>query len=859
MQGQIYGEPLQSRQLVEKMQTSLAELAVLQELEVRRLQQEVELLQDELENLRGRQSLASIQTTSSEASLGPLRVAAAPPLPPPSFPMECLEEESSRPLSPARPVLPEMLTRRGSEKTARVEKSCMLRFNIFEIHGLPGHLVRGIDLAEATCSVIVHSDLDEGETEEADLRLEQEGGDCDLPGQIDQEVTLQAEWSADGSDVCVRVPDDPLPEVIRIEVRISGTEHPAPCATLTLNAGRQQWVLDCGGYLDAEALVQRERVGKALFRGSTVRDRLVERLERQFAMRSSEGKMVRPRDLYMAVKQSRDHKSTQLSAILRMEDMEDVVLELKRIHQKVIDKVRKPMKVTSQYPSISWRQFMDCILLEDLTKHTQGQTALSLFIVQRALLGDEMPSTGTSSALLMAYEKVRRPIPIVQRIVSMAISLSTAAIILSFVLLGITLDNSPEWLGWIALDGVFAAIFVTEVVVKGTSLGMRGYFCGRDYWWNWFDVLLSVAAVSETILNLAMATQGSQTKAALILRGLRLARMARLAKLMRMPLLQELTNIISGFVISVRSLFWVMMTLFVVVYVLALGARVTVQALSTGEGDLTRCGRGDTYMLGEELPAGCKLHYLYGEEYCASVLDCMFSIFRCMIGECTSRGGRSLTMVFSDGFGLKFDFFYAFSMVVVIFGLFNIITAIFVQATMNGLRENEAHLRNAKAYESNYMTEQLAKLVRCVSQRVAKVRSRATSQPATATFGLDTPPRSPAAQIHDLGEGEIYLSEEEFNQLIRIPDVRQLLNELDVSVEPRPGVFDAFHVEEDGTVSMSELVSGLMRLRGDLHKVDLVIVQTALEHLQKQVTDVRSSQSKLLRRLPTKRHSFADP
>ena len=35
---------------------------------------------------------------------------------------------------------------------------------------------------------------------------------------------------------------------------------------------------------------------------------------------------------------------------------------------------------------------------------------------------------------------------------------------------------------------------------------------------------------------------------------------------------------------------------------------------------------------------------------------------------------------------------------------FNIITAIFVQATMNGLRENEAHLRNAKAYESNYMT-----------------------------------------------------------------------------------------------------------------------------------------------------------
>ena len=36
-------------------------------------------------------------------------------------------------------------------------------------------------------------------------------------------------------------------------------------------------------------------------------------------------------------------------------------------------------------------------------------------------------------------------------------------------------------------------------------------------------------------------------------------------------------------------------------------------------------------------------------------------------------------------------------------------------ATRNGLKENEAHRRYAKAYESTYMTEQLAKLVMCVS------------------------------------------------------------------------------------------------------------------------------------------------
>ena len=44
-------------------------------------------------------------------------------------------------------------------------------------------------------------------------------------------------------------------------------------------------------------------------------------------------------------------------------------------------------------------------------------------------------------------------------------------------------------------------------------------------------VVVFIASCSETAVEL-------RTKAALILRGLRLARMARLAKLMRMPLLQ---------------------------------------------------------------------------------------------------------------------------------------------------------------------------------------------------------------------------------------------------------------------------------------------------------------------------------
>lgn len=45
------------------------------------------------------------------------------------------------------------------------------------------------------------------------------------------------------------------------------------------------------------------------------------------------------------------------------------------------------------------------------------------------------------------------------------------------------------------------------------------------------------------------------------------------------------------------------------------------------------------------------------------------------------------------------------------------------------MKENEVQRRYAKAYESNYMTEQLAKLVMTVSTQVQKLRSRTTKNP----------------------------------------------------------------------------------------------------------------------------------
>ncbi|CAJ1363517.1 unnamed protein product [Effrenium voratum] len=714
---------------------------------------------------------------------------------------------------------------------------------VYSVTGLPSSALGNFS-APLQCFVSAKSGL--SEMPSAIVELEQEFSNLNTTG---ASSTWKAEFE-EGTDLWLQIPTQE--DYVLVELQAKGTGAVIATATVKLNAVRQPWMLDCGGLLDAEAVLQKGQTpaGKK-GRRNTMIGRIQDRLEFLFAVKDPRSKVIMARDLFAALRASKN--PTMIS--LGMDDMDEVLIELRRIHQNVVDKTRLQKFIAPQ-PVMSWKSFTECIVLENLPKYSTGPVALNLFVLQRALLGDEMPATGTSSALLMAYQKVKKPRSKGQRYVSLVTGLSTFAILLSFAFMGISLDNDPDWYGWVALDGTCAVVFVAEVIVKTCVLTASVYFCGRDCLWNIFDVGLSLVAVSEIILNILFFSMGSTTKAALILRGLRLARMARLAKLMRMPLLEELANIISGFVISVRSLFWVMICLALVVYVMSLAFRATVQTVSTDA--LSKCGYGDSFDLDPgELPRECKLHYMYGEEYCGSVFGCMFSIFRCMIGDCTTKGGRSLTMIFSDGFGLRFDIFYAFSMVCVIFGLFNIITAIFVEATLNGLKENEAHRRYAKAYESTYMTEQLAKLVMCVSTQVQKMRSRTSVLPALLggtvnqlgnTVGqlgnlVSTEPSNKKDSKKDSPrlQKEIYLNEEEFNSMIRNPDVRVILNDLHVSVEPRPGIFEAFNTEEDGTVSVSELVSGLMRLRGDLHKVDLVIAQMTLEQLGRQVQEVKRS------------------
>ena len=295
-----------------------------------------------------------------------------------------------------------------------------------------------------------------------------------------------------------------------------------------------------------------------------------------------------------------------------------------------------------------------------------------------------------------------------------------------------------------------------------------------------------------------------------------------------------------GVFISLRPLFWVLLTLFLVVYFIAVLLRATLD----GFREARSCGNLDPLDgMGSE---DCPFHLEQGHVYCTDVLGCMFSVFRCILGDCTTQGGESLVLVFSDGFGMGFDLVYAFAMVVVTFGLFNIITAIFVEATLKGLKASDREQKFAKAHQSGWMTQQLARFVKLATQDVMSARKRKTNQEGhsqvmgplmgrISSLGLSA--SRPASDEKVLTE-ELFVTEDEFLRLIRKTEVQQLLCDMDINVEPREGIFSAFVTEEDGSVSMSEIVSGLMRFRGDLNKIDMAIARSELENLQRQVAKV---------------------
>jgi len=217
---------------------------------------------------------------------------------------------------------------------------------------------------------------------------------------------------------------------------------------------------------------------------------------------------------------------------------------------------------------------------------------------------------------------------------------------------------------------------------------------------------------------------------------------------------------------------------------------------------------------------------LFAEEYLYSVKSSMMVVFRCVVGDCTSKAGQSLSAHLSGCYSWKFDLVYFLGMVTIIFGIFNIITAIFVQATMEGLQFNHVQNKYAQMYESHYMRRKLEVLV----DRIRHIYNEMDS----TTLGT----RSCAKLDEKNGLGrtvdDCHLTESVFYKVLQDAVVNSLFEDLDVKIDHRLNTFQFFDISNDGRVSLVELIQTLMKMRGEPHKSDLVASWALLEDFRNQ-------------------------
>jgi hypothetical protein len=346
--------------------------------------------------------------------------------------------------------------------------------------------------------------------------------------------------------------------------------------------------------------------------------------------------------------------------------------------------------------------------------------------------------------------------------------------------LTIGLTEEFDWSGWYITELFFTAFFTAEITIKISLHGCRGFVFQPNEWaWNWFDSALVFLAISEVVLQKVADNSGLSLESfsiARLARMARLTRLMRLLRLLRLHVFQELLLMIRGVVAGLRTLFWAIVLLMVLVYACA------VMLMQTVGNDDVDVGEGDSSIL------------LF-----PSLMWSMFSIFRCFMSDGTLIDGTPLVGHLEAKYGVRFVLPYTFVTLFIVFGIFNLIAAIFVENVIESAKS-----KRELAEESDRM--RVAQILRALLFKFTSherdewdaKRGRSTMQAVASGFSRSITGRLSGPRFDDLGE---FFSETEghklfeadgqitramFNRAIKDPKTLQLLDDLEVKVRSSP-------------------------------------------------------------------------
>jgi len=382
--------------------------------------------------------------------------------------------------------------------------------------------------------------------------------------------------------------------------------------------------------------------------------------------------------------------------------------------------------------------------------------------------------------------------------------------------LGMSMDSpNANTGGWLVVECIFGVTFWIELVVKLVMKGWREQYCKSDSLSNIFDAcLISVDSVQLvfTLFFRSLSNQmNSAGPSASLFRVVRLIRLTRILRLLRSQVFKDLLAMIQGMMGGMSTLMWSVVLFLLFIYVVSLVFR-------EGLGPDPKLGLSDD----DEKNV---------QRYFNGVPRSMYTIFRCSFGDCSTEAGTPIFEHVSEKQGALWSMIFSAFLFIVAIGLFNVISAIFVQSTLDSAAEIAASKRRVKLdNEEHWATNILAflkpLLLHCTWENLTE------------------------HDIHNLDNGEATLELIDAILATEIPrsvidDVvredklaQKALNNLDIEQTDHRYLSDILDPDNGGTVTARELVDGLKRLRGDPRRSDIITVDLMVRAMQEKVDEI---------------------
>lgn len=382
-------------------------------------------------------------------------------------------------------------------------------------------------------------------------------------------------------------------------------------------------------------------------------------------------------------------------------------------------------------------------------------------------------------------------------------SMTSVMIVMNALLIGASLDREGDEKQFDIYQffNVFFAIFwLIELSIKLFIHGWWEFYFGRDRLSNRFDTLLIVLDCIFVLLALIVGSikdtmEDSGFPAPSLFRVVRLVRLTRLIRLLRLSAFSDLLSMVGGLIGGALTLFWAVILLLLIVYVCALLCREIFGSTPHDE--------------------------VY--DYFKTVPRSMFTVFRCSFGDCSSRRGVPIPEYINIHYGWFASLLYCMFLFSVAIGLFNVISAIFVESTLSANAEATSKAKTTRFLDDELWADSVTTVLKEMLYTYPKYAYLAEGD-WLQDLDLLLKIEFPRSILDDAVKSNRH--------------VKEALKKLDIDSHEHHRLPDILDPDHSGSVNILELVSGLERLRGEPRRSDIIGIDLMVRSMQELLDDV---------------------